>query len=257
MFRLPVSGAEIELRTPSGAEDLFLLETTGTDTEVALGLVSRTARRREAEPDSWGDLPACDLDAVLLLLRRMVFGDVIATGVRCPKPECNAPVDVDFRISEYLAHHRGRSPRNVEVTEMPGWYRLRGECTLFRIPTVDDQKAALHHHDPVQELARRCIQPQTMSRRTRRVVEAALESLAPSLTRTIETRCPECGSKIPLDFDVASFVLQELRKQARFLYEDVHLLASSYHWNEDEILQLPSTRRSRYAEMVLEARRVN
>jgi hypothetical protein len=55
-------------------------------------------------------------------------------------------------------------------------------------------------------------------------------------------------------FDVQQFVLRELRDQATFLYEDVHLVASQYHWPESGILDLPSRRRVQYAEMIAEAK---
>jgi len=44
--------------------------------------------------------------------------------------------------------------------------------------------------------------------------------------------------------------LRELREQAAFIYEDVHLIAQHYRWSEAEIMLLPRNRRIRYAEMI-------
>jgi len=52
-------------------------------------------------------------------------------------------------------------------------------------------------------------------------------------------------------FDVQSYVQRELRYDAEFLFEDVHQLATRYHWSEEEILSLPRKRRVQYVEMAL------
>jgi hypothetical protein len=41
--------------------------------------------------------------------------------------------------------------------------------------------------------------------------------------------------------------MTELRRAAEGLHEDVHVLASAYHWQEDVILALPRRRRQDYA----------
>jgi hypothetical protein len=60
-----------------------------------------------------------------------------------------------------------------------------------------------------------------------------------------------------LFFDVQAFCLTELRNQAAFLYEDVHLLAQCYHWTEADILALPRHRRAHYAEFARSTGRTN
>ena len=81
-----------------------------------------------------------------------------------------------------------------------------------------------------------------------------METLAPSLSQKLQGECPECGAGAALYFDAQQFVLLELRDQAVFLYDDVHLLAREYHWSQAEILALPRSRRTRYAEMVRQER---
>jgi hypothetical protein len=43
-------------------------------------------------------------------------------------------------------------------------------------------------------------------------------------------------------------VLGEIGDSARFLFEDVDLLASRYHWREDEVLALTAARRHAYVD---------
>lgn len=82
-----------------------------------------------------------------------------------------------------------------------------------------------------------------------------MEALAPNLSDDLQGQCSECGSIVTLFFDVPQFTLQELRRQAAFVYEEIHLLASSYQWTETAILALPHHRRQQYAERVRQARR--
>ena len=75
--------------------------------------------------------------------------------------------------------------------------------------------------------------------------------MAPPLSGPIAGRCPECGALARFWFDVCAYVLREMRYEAEFLYHDVHLLASRFHWTEEAILALPRPRRLQYAAMAL------
>lgn len=78
-----------------------------------------------------------------------------------------------------------------------------------------------------------------------------MEKLAPPFSGEIEGQCPECGARVNFWFDVAAYVLRELRFDAELLYEDIHQLAMRYHWSEQEILNLPRQRRMQYVELAL------
>ena len=62
--------------------------------------------------------------------------------------------------------------------------------------------------------------------------------------------CPECSAVVVLDTDVRELCMAELRFLAASVYDDVNLLASVYRWTQDAILDLPSARRRRYADMI-------
>ncbi|MEG4318611.1 MULTISPECIES: hypothetical protein [unclassified Microcoleus] len=253
MVRLPVSGLDLTLRQPAGAEDILLLETPANDAGLALKLVSRLAESIDRTVVNWGDLSVSDLEFLLLILRQIVFGDWIGTDAICPAPWCGKRVDVSFRISDYLSHHVPRRSPTVTCTETPGWFQLRNTAVTFRLPTVADRIAIAYHPQPEQELRQRCIKPGDISAKLRRRVETAMAALAPNLSDDLQGQCVECGTAVTMFFDVEQFTLQELRRQAAFIYEEVHLLASSYKWSEDAILALPHHRRQQYAERVRQA----
>ena len=252
--RLPVSGREVELGQVTGSDDLLLLEAPTLDTSLALALLSRLASWADEAVEAWDSLSVTDLDALLLLLRQMLVGDLLRTDVVCPAIGCGKRFDVTFQIRDYLAQHQPRQARGVEPAGEPGWFQCCGTPVSFRLPRGADQVKIARQPRPERELMRLCIRPETLSARMLKRVESAMETLAPSLSHELAGTCPECGAEAALYFDVQQFVLLELRDQAAFLYEEVHLLARAYHWSQAEILALPRSRRVRYAEMVRQER---
>jgi hypothetical protein len=247
--RLPISGIDVMLREPVGAEDILLLEAPAFDTAFALELVARLAFLANGQTVEWSNLCVTDLDALLLLLRQMLLGNLIRTDIICPAADCGARIDVAFRIGEYLAHHRPRTARGVEAADEPGWFRLRNTPVSFRLPTAADQVAVAQALKPARELIQRCIRPTNIPVRLLRRIETAMEALAPGLSQNLQGHCPHCEMSVDMYFDVQQFVLSELRNQAALIYGDVHVLALHYHWSQAEILALPRGRRARYAEM--------
>ncbi|MEQ1895103.1 MAG: hypothetical protein ABL998_21395, partial [Planctomycetota bacterium] len=56
--------------------------------------------------------------------------------------------------------------------------------------------------------------------------------------------------------DAVAFLRAEFAAARRALQEELHVLASTYHWSEAEILALPSDRRRRYVARILADRGV-
>ena len=255
-IRLPVSGLDVLLREPSGVEDMLLLDATVFDTHLAMALLSSIAVSPNGSGVEWNHLSLTDLDTALLLTRQLLLGKRIRADAICPSDGCSAPIEVSFYIQDYLTHHAPRKPRGVKPDAEPGWFQFQDGAISFRLPVVADQAAIARHPHPKQELMQRCIRPPDLKARQLRRVENALEAIAPSLAGTLQGKCVECGAEVEIFFDPQQFTLRELRNQAAFIYEDIHLLAFYYQWSEAEILALPRHRRMHYAEMIRQTRRV-
>jgi hypothetical protein len=259
MFRMPVSGIDVELRRTTGEEDLLLLEAYGDAISTSPLSTSMMLAERLAVPSEGGELDAAsltvaDLEALLLEIRRRTFGDVISTHGRCGVPECDTPIDLSFRIGDYLRGHRVRKPVGVQSLESePTWFQLRGGTVEFRLVTTGDLAAAMASEFPELELARLTMRSHSpgIDKQSSRRAQRAMESLAPPLSGEVQGECPECGAAVRFWFDVQSYVQRELRYDAEFLYEDVHQLATRYHWSEEKILSLPRQRRMQYVEMAM------
>jgi len=254
MFRLPVSGIDVDLRPATGLEDLLLLEGARDAASVSIALVEQLARKLDGGALNARDLTVTDMEALVLELRRRLLGEWVESRGRCPSAGCGAAIDISFRAGDYASQHRSRMPTNsAPLKNEPGWFQLTGSEVQFRLVTAGDLAAAMQSANPERELARRTIRSGSDAKmqRANRAVQRAMQSLAPPLSGEIEGRCPECGATARFWFDVQSFVQREMRYSAEFLYDDVHVLASRYHWTEDKILSLPRTRRMQYVEMAL------
>jgi hypothetical protein len=258
---LPVSGLAISLRPPTGFDDVYVLETQSDDIAVTIELANRLATpvgdkdgafvsSGDAHAFDWSALTVTDLDVLILLIRKIVLGDKVRTDVVCPAPNCGRRVDFEMRVTEYVGHFAGGRPRRVEEAQSPGWYRFTGtDAVTFRLPTGMDLISVGWLADADRAIAQRCIRPSNVPAAVLNRVQLAMQVLAPSLREDIQAVCSECGSVFTVAFNPQRFCLTELRYQAALVYEDVHLLARTYHWREDDILAMQQSRRARYREM--------
>ena len=232
---LPASGRRVVTRAPAGADELLALDGAGTPARTMAALAARLVDG----VDDWLALPAVDLAAAALLVRRAWIGPTIRTDAFCPGAGCGAQIDIAFSIDDYLAHHRPRPFRGAAEVE-PGVYELAG--ARFRVPTVGDLLAGRLLD---------CIEEEVPPATARRI-ERALEALAPPLAGELAGTCPECGATVELWFEPVDYVLAELRDASAALLQHVHELALAYHWSEAEILALDRGRRTGYVELVRE-----
>lgn len=243
----PISGIAYDCLGATGVDDFALLESRAVGLAAAVDLAQRRARGADGQPLEAAALPVGDIDAIVVTLRREVFGDrLVATGL-CQS--CGEPIDIALQMNELSEHRRPRSPRNATPSHEPGWWSLGDGALEFRVPSAGEVLAAIPAPDPRARLAQLCMRGDRTTKR-QRAAERALEAIAPTLRTDVEGPCPECRDAVALDVDTRELCLHDLRFAAGAVLEETHLLASEYHWSEREILELPSARRATYAEAV-------
>jgi hypothetical protein len=247
-LRLPVSGIDVLVRLPTGAEDVFLVEAGAPDIRVALALLDRVVQRTDDAPIEWLGLSPTDVDVLLLRLRQRVIGDLVTTDLYCAAPSCHERVDITFSIDAFIEH---QAPAVLAGAAADGWFQL-ADGVEFRLPRAADQLAIACETDPETALVQRCMRG-VLSPALRERAEAAMEAIAPSLYTELEGSCPACGAMVTADFDPLQYTLRELRDQAARVFEEVCVIARHTHWSEAAILAMPTTRRLRYADVVQEA----
>ncbi len=253
---LPVSGLVLAVREPTGEDELYVLETALAPLPALLELARRVARTTAGGPLDWASLPATDLGAAALVIRRCWIGEVIRTDARCLSTGCRERIDVSFGIGDYLHHHRPRRPRGLTEAPGEGWFTLAGATVRFRLPTVADLLAAASGDRPTETLSGRCVDAPEISRALARRLDRALSALAPSLDDLLGGRCPACGHEVTMRFDPLAYTLTELRNAFSGIHLETHALASAYGWPEEAILALPRGRRRRYASIIADERSV-
>ena len=245
MTRLPVSGLEVVLRQPDGADELLLHETAGSPVSRALAFLSRLS-----DAVDWPELTVTDFEILLLDLRAQVLGEAWDLGFACP--HCAARVEVSFRLADYVRDIRPRRPAEVvEAPDRPGWFALQG--VAFRLPTAGDQARVAGHADAGLRLAGRCLDPPRPPGGLRARVERAMSAMAPEVSRPLAGRCPACAAAVAAPLHVTRLVVGELTRESAHLHDEVDLIARAYHWPEREILHLPRRRRQAYAERIRQA----
>jgi len=248
MIRLPISGALAHWRPATGTDDMALADSQ-PGLAGARAYVAGSALLADGSPVDAGALPVGDLDLLVVARRRELRGDTLVAEGRCE--QCGAPVDVQFSLAAYADHHRPRPSRRVS-TAGPGWYLLAAHQIGFRLPLVADVLTAADADDPRAALLAGCTRPSLTGgpARVARAVEQAMALLAPTLRADVAGSCPECAAAVLLDVDARELCMSELRFLAGSVYDDVNLIASVYRWSQDAILELPSARRRRYADLI-------
>lgn len=243
MFRLPVSGRRVGLRAPNGFDQALLAESGADGFALRAAVVKRLAPP-DPEDGGWDELPAADVDAALLALRRFVRGDTVIAEIDCNT--CGSRGDLCFSIAGYLERLAPRWPRGL-TQSTDGW--IVGAGFRFRIPTVAAVLAVQDAASAVEQLERASIEAE--SARGRKQARAALAKIAPLVSGELEGACPACKTAQRSWFEPGEFVVEELRGLGAALLDETHLVASRYHWPEETILAMPATRRTAYAELIL------
>jgi hypothetical protein len=240
--------------------------------ELAVSVASqRAGTRPEAVTDmlqaSLGHIGGLELDTVLIdtlsvgdrhFLTTRLFGwlgkDEAWFTVDCQA--CNAHFDFPLRFSSLPVKPAGPSYPFCETIFGAGTFK-------WRVPNGADQKAlALQpaNEDTIRVLLKHCL----VERKTAagvvtpdRViadltdleiaqVEAALEAQAPEVATLAQATCPGCSKVNTIQIDPLLY----LDAPFHGISNDVHRIASVYHWSETEILSLPSQRRQRYLDLI-------
>ena len=186
-----------------------------------------------------------------LLERYCAAAGTIEAITECPA--CGATMDVSL------------DPRRLAAGEVRSQVTVEheGYVVSARPPTVADLQHLPPHGDEETMrwfLLERCVG--SAARDGERVgvgdlpddvvdlVERALDEADPAADIRLDLTCEECRTAWTESLDPVVFAWSAVESSARRLATDVHLLAHSYGWSEQEILALSSFRRHLYLSAV-------
>ena len=171
-------------------------------------------------------------DRLLAAVFDTLYGDRIEARTQCRA--CAQPLEISLSLVELVD-----APPDVEVVltgpDREGIFTLP-DGRRIRPPTVADLDRAVQSGDP--DLLRRCCVVAGDPDVAVEILEAALETAAPTLARDVAAACPHCGVAHTVRFDLAAFLVASLARERPFLLRELHLLARAYGWSKTEILSL-------------------
>lgn len=227
-------------------------------TEILSRCLEDSQRTEELSDHVW-DLPVSTRIEWLLRLVALSRSSVLPVRLLCPRSDCRAWLEIELEVDEIVACHRSSNhqPR-LELRIGQGMFQ-------FRRPTGRDQRewrqrSFPNERDALQALVER-LQispvadeaggvPRKIPSEQFTAVEEAMDEFDPLVAFSVQSPCPECGVTSEFSIDLEAIALAELETLQRGLIEEVHRMASHYHWTESEILTLPAWRRARYLRLI-------
>lgn len=196
------------------------------------------------------DLCVPDRQYLMLRLAGLLYGEQMWLNASCRN--CESLFDVEV--------HRSDLPVKEAGENFPLMTLHIEEWTVnFRIPTGADQELIFEksESEAIEQLLLTCVhsvngkQPdrefiQKLSEDNIKAIDSAMDDMAPAVCSQLLLTCPECGQEQYTELD--HYALTGINLHS--FYDEVHTLASHYHWSEDVILNLPQARRRLYLDMI-------
>jgi hypothetical protein len=195
-------------------------------------------------------------DRQLLQLREYLFGNRLRNIATCPKCSenvewetdittlyLNSPEAIDNTTGEYEMNHgdyriRYRLINSIDIdsvsAEQSG--KPKDVCLLYR-SIIDCFQGG-----------ERC-SIETLPDQVLRALSSEMEEKDPQANINIDLNCPACGHSWEVMFDIGSYLWHEINSWAERMLQTIHVLASTYGWSEEAILNMSPVRRQIYVTM--------
>jgi len=254
---------EAWLRPLVGADDAVLLDEVGRTprpilaTTILTRCLTRCGGPEPVDQQMMRSLTVGDREALLWQVRRLSIGDRLDATVTCA--DCGEKASIELTVNDLLHGTYGNwAPTFTE--------HIAGHRVEFRLPVGGDQERLSERHaadvdTTVNDLIAWCVivvdgQSPTPGHLAATGGELAerMAVLDPQAETLLDTTCPACGATITATLDASAFLCEEIAQRSRYLFSEVHVLASTYHWSERDILAMTVDRRHRYLDLIDEAR---
>jgi hypothetical protein len=184
---------------------------------------------------------------LLLGISELSLAEPVEAHLKCT---CGETAVVELGMAELAAFAADR--RRDELVARAG-----GRAVTLRLPTGRDQLrwAQLGEHDIARSVLADLVIDGELTDELVVAADALLSEVDPLIELELESTCPACGTAVSRPVDLERIALTRLRNARRILLEQVHALASAYHWTETTIAALPAWRRAEYAALTAGSRK--
>lgn len=195
-------------------------------------------------------LSVADRQYLMSRLAALLKGEQLWLNVDCGY--CHSLFDVELRRCDLPVKEAGKGYPRIKL-------RLNNWEIEADVPTGRDQKGigGLTEAEAVHRLLRQCIRSvngrapiedffSQLTVTDIAAIDKAMDDVSPAVCDQLAVTCPECGQEQYARLDhYADVVLDEY-----VFYDEIHTIASHYHWSEQDILDLPRDKRRRYLDLI-------
>jgi hypothetical protein len=217
---------------------------------AVLGSALDSIGNQPADAARVADLCVADRQYLMLRLAAMLDGEQMWLKVACG--HCDSLFDVDIRRCDLPVKQAGQGFPLVTL-------RMKEWAIDVRVPTGADQERIgdQPEEEAMQQLLQSCVRSvngespdkefiNNLSESDIEAIDEALDEASPAVCNQLLVTCPECGREQYAELD--HYDLAGMNEH--YFYDEVHTLASHYHWSEAAILDLPQARRRLYLGMI-------
>lgn len=242
-----------EVRELNGYDERSIAETRGLPPLLRmLALLERVATFEPGSEarESLRELPVGECIGLMLLLRKATLGSELACELSCPK--CGEQISMSLSVEELLSGQgRAQTPgRDVQL----GGFLMRIRPVLAR--DLDPVFEGSDVPACVERVVRSCVLsstpplPEKLEQDLVSEIAAHLGELDAWAEAMLNISCPACADLFRVPFWAEEFFLREMDARYPQLEREIHWIALNYHWSEDAILSLPSSRRKLHVELI-------
>jgi len=217
-------------------------------TRLLVGGLARSDGTPFSADEVWQWTLARRLQALLAVVVA-TSGRHLPLQLHCSQTACRDFIELEVDLLQFV----------TAAADGPLVFRLSPETEIgARLPTGDDQCYWLQH-EPAEVapelLAQRLVthvngqavtDDWTLPASWLDPMSSQLERHDPLMDLRLTTRCPSCETDLAVQPDLEATLLEVLAGEQQSLLDQIHCLASVYHWSEAEIVALSPGRRRYY-----------
>ena len=206
----------------------------------------------EMKPEVIAVLNIGERDARLMVLREWLFGSKFLNRSQCPV--CSEQIEWETDINDI----RMQWPKN-DVAPRKYLLKKDGYSIRFRMPDSNDLAAVIADAKP-EKLFEKIVFDCKFRSKTfainqlpEKILEAIdnrIEEENPQADIIMNVRCPNCSHQWEMQFDIVSYLWDEINSWARRILQDIDSIAQAYGWSEQDILNMSPARRQIYSDIV-------
>jgi hypothetical protein len=217
---------------------------------TVLASVIDTIGNQAVNAEQAAGLCVADRQYLMVRLAAMLDGEQMWLQVACA--HCDSLFDVEVRRCDLPVKQAGQDFPIVTL-------RIKEWEIDVRVPTGADQQRIGNSSDEeaMQQLLQSCILSvngsppgkdfiKNLSESDIDAIDEALDEASPAVCNQLRVTCPECGREQHAELD--HYGLAGINEH--YFYNEVHTLASHYHWSEQAILDLPQVKRRLYLGLI-------